>query len=118
MSLFHPFHIDARGRTATASEEAHIRQMIEQVLFTNPGERVNRPDFGSGVMQRVFAPTSPELAATTESLVQAALQQWLGHLIRVEAVHVESEEAILRITVEYTLLHRQAPQRAIFEQAP
>ena len=57
--------------------------MIEQMLFTNPGERVNRPDFGSGLMQLVFAPNSPELAAALEFTLQAALDRWLGDVIEV-----------------------------------
>jgi len=85
--------------------------MIEQVLFTSPGERVNRPDFGTGVMQLVFAPNSPELAAATEFTIQGALQQWLGDVIKVEAVNVESQESTLRITVQYVIRRNQ--QRAV-----
>ena len=81
-----PFHFDTRGRTAQTDDDDHIRDLIDQVLFTAPGERVNRPTFGSGLMQLVFAPNSDELAATTQFLVQGALQQWLGDLIVVEAV--------------------------------
>ena len=60
MNIDFPFHSDSRGRTATTDDDDHIRDMIEQFLFTNPGERVNRPDFGSGLLQLVFAPNSPE----------------------------------------------------------
>ena len=85
MQINYPWQTDRRGRTAQAdSDDAHIRQLIEQVLFTAPGERVNRPSFGSGLMQLVFAPNSPELATATKFLVQGALQQWLGDLIQVE----------------------------------
>src|SRR6266480_7040288 len=101
MNFDYPFHVDDRGRTAEASDEDHIRDMIEQVLFTAPGERVNRPTFGSGVMQLVFAPNSDALASATQQLVQGALQQWLGDLIQVESVEVESEDAELRVTVTY-----------------
>jgi len=106
----YPFRIDSRGRTAATSEEEHIRDLIEQLLFTAPGERVNRPDFGTGLMQLLFAPNSAELAAATQFLVQGALQQWLGDLIQVEAVEVESQEATLRVTVSY--LVRRTQQRA------
>ena len=64
----------------------HLRDLIEQVLFTSPGERVMRPDFGSGLLGLVFEPGGTELAATTQHLVQGALQRELGHLISVEAV--------------------------------
>ena len=79
-----PYPIDTRGRTAQADDDDHIRDLIEKVLFTSPGERVNRPDFGSGLMQLVFAPNSDELAAATQFSVQGALQQWLGDLIEVQ----------------------------------
>ena len=111
MNIAYPFRIDGRGRTAIASDEQHIRQMIEQVLFTSPGERVNRPTFGTGIMQLIFAPNSPELATATEFMIQGALQQWLGDVIQVEAVDDESQESTLRITVQY--LVRRNQQRAV-----
>ena len=103
MNLRYPYQIDGRGRTAEAGEEDYIRGLIEQVLFTSPGERVMRPDFGSGVMQLVFAPNSNELAATTQFLVQAALQQYLGNLIALEGVEAESVDSTLRVTVRYAI---------------
>jgi uncharacterized protein len=45
MNLDFPYHFDARGRTAAIDDAGHIRDMVEQLLFTNPGERVNRPDW-------------------------------------------------------------------------
>lgn len=114
MQIAYPFHIDGRGRSAEATEDVHIRQMIEQVLFTAPGERVNRPDFGTGLMQLVFAPNSPELATATEFMVQGALQQWLGEIIRVEAVNVESIESTLRVLVRYRVQRTQQEQVAQF----
>lgn len=114
MNLDFPLHFDGRGRTAETDYESHIRDLIEQVLFTAPGERVNRPDFGSGLQQLVFAPNSDELAAATQFLVQGALQQWLGELIQVDAVQVESEDATLRVTVQYTVRRTQQQQVAQF----
>lgn len=110
----YPLHFDGRGRTAQAEHDKHIRDLIEQVLFTSPGERVNRPDFGSGLMQLVFAPNSDELATATQFMVQGALQQWLGDLIQVEAVQVESEEATLKVTVQYIVRRNQQRQVAQF----
>ncbi len=98
-----PFHFDNSGRTATANDDDHIRDMIEQLLFTNPGERVNRPDFGSGLLQMVFAPNSPELAATLQFTMKAALQQWLGDLIEVQALEVSSEDSSLRVVLQYVV---------------
>jgi phage baseplate assembly protein W len=102
MNIDFPFHFDARGRTAETSDSNHIRDLIEQVLFTAPGERVNRPDFGCGLHRLVFAPNSGELAAATQFMVQGALQQWLGDLIEVNEVQVESDDAALLVSIQYT----------------
>ena len=107
MHIDYPFHPDNRGRTAQTTDEEHIRDLIEQVLFTAPGERVNRPDFGSGLMQLVFGPNSDELATATQFMVQGSLQQWLADLIQVEAVQVESEDATLTVTVQYVVRRNQ-----------
>lgn len=116
MQIDYPFHIDGRGRTADTDQDDHIRDLIEQVLFTAPGERVNRPAFGSGLMQLVFAPNSDELATATQFMVQGALQQWLGDLIQVQNVKVESEAATLQVTVEYIVLRNQQKQVARFSR--
>ena len=98
-----PYRFDAGGRTAGADDADHIRDLIEQVLFTHPGERVMRPDFGSGLLQLVFAPNSDVLAATTQVLVQSSLQRWLGEWIVVESVLVEAVDSTLRVTVQYVI---------------
>ncbi|MGN6809844.1 MAG: GPW/gp25 family protein [Thermomicrobiales bacterium] len=98
-----PFHFDSRGRTATTGRDDHVRDMIEQLLFTNPGERVNRPDFGSGLLQLIFAPNNSELAAALQFTMQAALQRWLGDLIQIEDLEVDSADATLRVAVQYTV---------------
>ncbi|GIK74826.1 MAG TPA: GPW/gp25 family protein [Chloroflexi bacterium] len=113
MNIAYPYAIDGSGRTAQPDDDEHIRQMIEQLLFTAPGERVNRPTFGTGLRQLLFAPNSPELATATEFMVQGALQEFLGELIRVEAVDVVSEEATLRVTVQYIVQRTQ--QRQVVE---
>jgi Bacteriophage baseplate protein W len=112
-----PFHFDSRGRTALTEDDDHIRDMIEQFLFTNPGERVNRPDFGSGLLQLVFAPNSPELAATVQVTIQAGLQQWLGDLIEVQKLEVTSEDATLRVELVYIVRRTQEQQTAQFTRS-
>jgi Bacteriophage baseplate protein W len=101
MNIDYPFHFNQRGRTAEADDDKHICDMIEELLFTNPGERVNRPDFGSGLMQLVFAPNSAELAAALQFTLQGALQRWLGDLIQVQSLQVTSEDSTLRINIQY-----------------
>jgi uncharacterized protein len=114
MEIDYPYRFDGRGRTAQTGADDHIRDLIEQVLFTSPGERVNRPTFGSGVLQLVFAPNDDVLATATQVTVQGALQQWLGELILVEDVSVESEDATLRVQVRYVVRLTQQRQVANF----
>jgi phage baseplate assembly protein W len=111
--LAHPFHFDGRGRTACVSWDDHIRDLIEQVLFTAPGERVNRPTFGSGMLKLAFEPNSAALGTATRLAVQGALQQWLGDVIRVEEVRVDVSEATIGVTVQYSDVKTQ--QRRVAE---
>ncbi len=99
-----PYHIDGTGRSATTGAADHVRDLIEQVLFTAPGERVMRPTFGSGLLALVFEPNSVQLAATTQFLAQASLQEHLSHLIAVQSVTVEPVDSSLIVTVAYQLL--------------
>ena len=113
--LDHPYRFDGRGRTAVTGRDDHIRDLIEQVLFTSPGERVMRPDFGSGLMALVFEPNSTALAATTQMLVQGALQQYLSHLIAVQGVEVTNDDGALRVNVAYVVLLDRSTHIASFD---
>jgi len=113
-TLDYPYHFDGGGRSAATDEADHIRDLIEQVLFTSPGERVMRPDFGAGLLALVFEPNSTTLAATTQFLVQSGLQRHLSGLIGVDAVSVENIDAALQVTVRYTVLADGAAQQATF----
>lgn len=116
MLLAYPFHFDGRQRTAEADGASHVRQLIEQLLFTQPGERVNRPDFGSGAMQLVFAPASPEVAATVEFLIRGGLQQFLSDRIAVGDVSVEVMDSRLIIGIDYVILATGETSSVTFER--
>jgi uncharacterized protein len=109
-----PYHFDATGRSAQTQAAEHVRDLVEQVLFTTPGERVMRPDFGSGILALVFEPNSDTVAATTQMLVQASLQQHLAHLIALQGVAVEHNDSTLTVNVAYVLLTDSSAQRATF----
>jgi phage baseplate assembly protein W len=104
MDIDFPFHAGRDGRTATAAYPDHVREMIELLLFTTPGERVNRPDFGCGLLDMVFEPNSVELAAALQVAAQGALQRWLGDVIVVDSLVVTAQETTLRIEVRYLLI--------------
>lgn len=111
MNIAYPFKITNDGLVATTQLNQHIEQLIEQLLFTMPGERVNLPDFGTGVAQLVFSPGQAEVVSATQFLIQGALQQWLGNLILVQAVQVSVEEATLNVTIHY--IQKQTKQAQI-----
>jgi uncharacterized protein len=117
MDVDFPFRLDGRGRTATTDGAGHLRDLIEQLLFTTPGERVNRPSFGTGLLQLVFLPNSEPLAAATQAAIQGALSQWLGDQVDVKEVTVEAEEALLRVTVRYLERRTQQLQVASFTRS-
>lgn len=117
MNIDYPFHFDKQGRTATTDDTTHIGEMLEELLFTNPGERVNRPDFGSGLQQLVFGPNSPELAAALQITLQAAIQKWLGDLIDLQGLSVSSENSTLNIHITYVVRRTNEQQVAQFSQA-
>ena len=106
-----PFHLDGRGRSAVTGDDDHVRDMIFQILFTDPGERVNRPDFGCGIKSLLFLPNSDVLAAATHAVVKGALQKWLEQEIQVEQVEVKAEGERLIVTVAYT--RRSSGQRRV-----
>ena len=117
MNIDYPFHFSGSGRTAETTDNDHLRDMIEQLLFTKPGERVNRPDFGSGLMQLVFAPNSSELAAALQFTLQADLQRWLGDLIEVQALDVFNQDSSLNISIQFVARRSNQQQTAQFTLA-
>lgn len=114
MNLSFPYQFDGRGRTQEVSLEDYVKQLVEQVLFTSPGERVNLPDFGSGLLQLPFAPNRVEMAAATQFAVQAALQKWLGSYVKVQSVVASAQDAVLSVTVTYAPLSTDVTQVQTF----
>jgi phage baseplate assembly protein W len=112
--LDQPFHVDGRGRAATTNVDDHVRDLIAAVLFTNPGERVNLPEFGCGLRQLLFAPNSSLLAPATEAIAAAALNRWLADWITVEKVEVSSEESTLNVRLTYIRRDTQERERVEF----
>ncbi len=118
MPISFPYRAARTGRTAQPGDETTwVRELVEMVLFTAPGERVMRPDLGTGVHQLVFAPASDELATATQHLVRGALQQWLSDWIEVGEVTVRSEDSTLIVTVTWTLRSTREQQRTSFQRA-
>lgn len=116
MAMAFPLWFDSGGRTAGADDDTLIRQMLEQLLFTAQGERVNRPDFGTNLIQLVFAPNGSELGTATQLLVQGTLQRWLGDRIAVDAVNVTASDGVLSVNVNYRTRPVGQPAVATFSQ--
>lgn len=108
-SIRYPIAVDAGlGQIAVEADYAeHVEQLIKQVLFTSPGERINRPGFGCGLRRMVFAPNSDVTASLTQVMVFQALEKWLGTLIDVTQVEVNAVEEVLEVRIAYLLKARQ-----------
>lgn len=117
MNIDYPFHFDGRGRTASTTDADHVRDMLEQLLFTSPGERVNLPDFGSGLLQMVFAPNSTELASALQYTTQAAIQRYLGDVIQLQQLQVTAHDATLSVVVSYIVRATGQSQTQNFTRA-
>jgi uncharacterized protein len=111
-SFKYPIAIDRSLGTMAEENDfaAHVRQMILQVLFTSPGERINRPDFGCGIKRMVFAPNSDVTASLAQITIAQALNAWMGTLINFGRVKVEAIEEKLMIHISYSLKAMSEPQ--------
>jgi phage baseplate assembly protein W len=114
MNIDFPWDYDSRGRTAETDYEEHVRDLLELLIFTDPGERVNLPGFGCGLRQLVFAPNSPELAAALQFTLEAAVLRELGDILSLESLQVRSEDAALRVEVQYLVLGTGDRGTAVF----
>ena len=111
--LDYPYGVSGSGTPHTTPADDHLRDLILQVLFTNPGERVNLPEFGAGVQRLVFAPNNETLRTSAQFLISTNLQRWLGDRINVEQVNVSSEagvEHLVTIEIAYTVKATQQRQ--------
>jgi phage baseplate assembly protein W len=110
-----------RGQGTFAQEmnhAEHVEQMMLQVLFTAPGERVNRPDFGCGLAQYVFAPNSDAAADLLKVTIQTALDKWMGSLIRVDDIVTRARDSSLEVRISYLLRARQERRILNLEVTP
>lgn len=114
MNIAYPFSITDEGLVATTGYGQHIEQLIEQVLFTIPGERVNLPDFGTGITQLIFNPENAEVVSATQFIIQGQLQHWLGDLIQMQSVQVVAQDSTLQVTIQYIVKQTRQPRVATF----
>jgi len=109
-----PFQINHYGHISEADADKHLRDMMEQILFTIQGERVNRPEFGCGVQMLVFGSIQPEMLTVKQSLIQMELQKYLGHLMQLREVKISTEESKLTILIRYTSFADNQLYEAVF----
>lgn len=112
-----PFHVGAGGTTATTGPADHVRDLVEQLLFTSPGERVNRPDFGCGLLDLLFEPDGAQLAATLQVVVPAALLRWLGDVVSLVSIEAAADDGTLRIALSYVVIATNELCHELFQGA-
>jgi len=115
-----PFRIDSSsGQARRVGFDDHIEQMVRQVLLTDPGERIDLPEFGCGLRRLVFAPLSDALTSTTQLLVMQALDKWLANEVKVQNVSVtqggDVPDGQLLIQIDYVVLQTQTLRHTVVQ---
>lgn len=116
--LKYPYTLGGSGVPTTTTADDHLRDLILQVVFTNPGERVNLPEFGVGVQRLVFEPSGNTLLATAQFLISTNLQRWLGDRITLQQVNVTAipgEENEVTIEINYIKKTTQQQQQVVVQ---
>lgn len=109
---------DGMGRLRVeGNDDAYIAQLIRQVVLTNPGERIHRPDFGGGLQRQVFALNSFAGAVLAETMVYQSLDRWLGSILSIEKVKATADDATLVVEIQYVVRHSGARRYLNIEQA-
>ncbi|MCG8420091.1 MAG: GPW/gp25 family protein [Proteobacteria bacterium] len=88
---------------ATLDTVNSVRAMLEQILFTEPGERVNRPTFGVGVLGALFEPNSPFLQTRIRIALEENVYDHLGLRVSVDDIGVEQDQAEIHIRIAFTI---------------
>jgi Bacteriophage baseplate protein W len=115
----YPLRIDGGSQQAAQAPYAqHVEQMIEQILLTAPGERVDMPQFGCGLRQLLFAPITSQLDAMLNLQITQALGKYLAGIITVSAISVTTSEddgaldpGTVLVTIAYTLVDTQTQEQ-------
>src|SRR5258708_9531911 len=107
-SIAHPIAVDAGlGRLSEERDyDKHVEQLVREVLLTNAGERINRPEFGCGIRRMLFAPNSDAAANLLQAGVMQALDRWLSTVIKVDEVKTLARDETLEVRVSYVVLAR------------
>ncbi len=108
-----PFRIGENGAEKSTRAQ-HIREQIMQVLFTSPGERVFRPDFGFGARQHVFEPNAIPLWEAVQSRLHGSLTEALAGEVDPKTLQVEvgatkdnPEQLLVRISYVLAALQKE-----------
>lgn len=103
-----PLQFDGRGAIASPSPAEHVRQLIELALLTIPGERVNRPQFGSGLIRSIFETVDPAYIATLELETDAMLRSQLSGVIEVTDLRITLVDTRLTVAIDYVAVPQGA----------
>jgi hypothetical protein len=113
-----PLGLSDRNRLSMVGGDTAIRQSIRIIVFTVPGERVMRPDFGCLIHELIFDPANHETAITAERYVRDALEQWEPRIdleeVQVEPLQSEADGGMLVINVVYKLKDQPDPRSMVF----
>jgi phage baseplate assembly protein W len=71
--LAFPLAVTPQGRLATASDDTKVEQSVWLILSTAKRERLMRPEYGCGIHDLVFSPSSPQSVGQIVDQLRRAL---------------------------------------------
>ncbi|WP_437277757.1 GPW/gp25 family protein [Sorangium sp. So ce375] len=107
---------DAKGRLRYPTLEESVREMIEVILRTRPGEQLMRPDFGAGLDRFLHEPNTTDTRRRIRELVAASIARWESRVLldRVEVDEVAGRPSHVRVDIAYRLRRTGVPQKVGF----
>jgi len=104
---------DAQGELGFPTMEQSVRQSIEIILRTRPGEQLMHPDFGAGLEDFVGQPNTTSTRRRIQEVVIAALAQWEPRLepLRVDVEEIVDRPTQVRVEITYRLRRTGAVQQ-------
>jgi phage baseplate assembly protein W len=96
---------DARGQLQYPTLEESVRQSIQIILRTRPGEQLMRPEFGAGLENFLHEPNTLTTRRRIRDLISTSLQRWEQRILvdRIEVWEVPEQPTHVRVVIAYRL---------------
>lgn len=113
-----PFGIAIGGGIGVVTDPGQVSiQHILSIAFTDPGERVMRPTYGTGLTGLVFSDSPYSDFTRAASLLQQTFQQYDGIFATIEVTVQEQQPGQYVFSVTFILSNDSTVYQAVFDYA-